>query len=188
MRWHGQVAALAALLAFTSCSSSGGTTSSTPAPIVVTDDREAMLSAAVGERVIPPEQVSFESVEAPPDKVYQALIVAYSEIGIPATAINPAQGLVASLKRRAFGRLGDTRLSRLLSCGETISGSRADQDRIEMSVISWARPDGAGKSRIETRVVAHATDTGGTSTRMPCTSTGELESRIHKTTKQGLGV
>jgi hypothetical protein len=190
IRSYGYVAAtVVACITVAGCSSGGGgTRASAPAPIVVTDGREAMLSAAFGERVSAQDQVTYESVEAPPDKVYQALIVAYSELGVPATVINPAQGLVAAIKRRAFARLGNVALSRYLSCGSSMTGPRADQDRIELSVISWARPDGVGKSRVETRFVANATDSGGTSTRMPCTSTGELESQLHKAAKQALGV
>lgn len=170
------------------CSPGGGAKSSTPAPIVVNDERDAVLSAAMGERVISNDQAIYESVAAPPDRVYQALIVAYSDLGVPATIINPRDGLVAALNRRAFNRLGNERLSRYVSCGDSMTGPRADQDRIVLSVISWAKPDGSGNTRIESRIVGNATDSGGTGIRMPCTTTGELESRIHKAAKAALGM
>jgi hypothetical protein len=182
------VAAALSVLTLVGCSSGGGTKASTPGPIVVNDERDAVLSAAMGERVISNDQAIYESVSATPDKVYQALIVAYSELGVPATIINPRDGLVAALNRRAFNRLGNERLSRYVSCGDSMTGPRADQDRVVLSVISWAKPDGSGNTRIESRIVGNATDSGGTGIRMPCTTTGELESRIHKAAKTALGM
>lgn len=184
------VAAALVALTLAGCASGGGTETktSTPGPIIVNDDRDAVLSAAMGERVISSDQAIYASVAAPPDKVHQALIVAYSELGVPATAINPRDGLVAALNRRAFNRLGNERLSRYVSCGDSMTGPRADQDRVVLSVISWAKPDGSGATRIESRVVGNATDSGGTSMRMPCTTTGELESRIHKAAMAALGL
>lgn len=188
MSFPRQLGVVLAVLALVGCSSGGGTKAPTPGPIIVNDERDAVLSAAMGERVISDDQSIYESVAAPPDKVYQALIVAYSEVGIPASIINPKDGLVAALNRRAFNRLGTERLSRYVSCGDSMTGPRADQDRVMLSVISWAKPDGTGNTRIESRIVGHATDSGGTSQRMPCTSTGQLESRIHKAAKTALGL
>jgi hypothetical protein len=183
------VAAMLAALTLIGCASGGATDTQTPksGPIIVHDDRDAVLSAAMGERVISSDQSIYSSVAAPPDQVYQALIVAYSELGVPATVVNPKDGLVATLNRRAFNRLGNERLSRYVSCGDSMTGPRADQDRVVLSVVSWAKPEGSG-TRIESRVVGNATDSGGTSMRMPCTTTGELESRIHKAAKAALGL
>jgi hypothetical protein len=184
------VAATLLALTLAGCASGGRTETkkSTSGPIIVNDDRDAVLSAAMGERVVSSDQSIYASIAAPPDKVHQALIVAYSELGVPATAINPKDGLVATLNRRAFNRLGNERLSRYVSCGDSMTGPRADQDRVVLSVVSWAKPDGSGHTRIESRIVGNATDSGGTGTRMPCTTTGELESRIHKAAKAALGM
>jgi hypothetical protein len=183
-------AALAALVTVAACGSQGGsgTAAPAPAPVVITDEREGALSGALGQRVILDDPTVGEPIAAPSGQAYQALIAVYSELGIPATVVNPNTGLVASVDRRVFGRLGGTNLSRFLSCGESMTGARADQDRIVLSVVSRVRPDGADKSRVETRVVATATGVGGTSDRMPCTTTGELEARIHRAAKAALGV
>jgi hypothetical protein len=182
------VAGAAAVLPLVSCTSASSRNASAPAPIVVNDDRDAVLSAALGQTVVSADQSIYDSMDAAPEKVYQALILAYSELGVPATIINPKEGLVAALKRRAFNRLGNERLSRYVSCGDSITGPRADQDRIELSVISWARPDGRGKTRVETRIVGTAFDSGGTGLKMPCTTTGTLESRLHKAVRGSLGL
>jgi hypothetical protein len=188
MRLPHQIVAMLSAFTLVGCSSGRGAKASTPAPIVVNDERDAVLSAAMGERVISGDQSVYESVAASPDKVYQALIVAYSELGVPATIINPKDGLVAALNQRAFNRLGNERLSRYVSCGDSMTGPRADQDRVVLSVISWAKPDGNGNTRLESRIAGNATDSGGTANRMPCTTTGELESRIHKAAKAALGM
>jgi hypothetical protein len=60
-----------------------------------------MLSAEMGERVISTDEPVYESVAAPPDMVSQALIVAYSELGVPATIINSKDGLVAARIHKA---------------------------------------------------------------------------------------
>jgi hypothetical protein len=121
-------------------------------------------------------------------QVYRELIAAYAKLGIPAELVNPSTGLVAVTEKRVSAMLAGERLSRFLSCGEMMTGPRADQDRIMLSVISYAKPVGMSDSRIETRIVATAFDVSGTSSRQPCTTTGQLEARLHKMVKEGVGL
>jgi hypothetical protein len=97
------------------CSSGGSAGSGAPAPIVVLDEREATLSAAMGEHVVAENATVATHIAAPPAKVYEALLVAFSD------------------------------------------------------------------------VVATATDIGGTSTRMPCGTTGDLELRIQRAVTAAVG-
>jgi hypothetical protein len=166
---------------------SGGGSSAAPGPEVITDEREASLSAALGHRVTADDMTISEDLDVPRVQVHRELIAAYAKLGIPAELVNPSTGLVAITEKRTSTRLGGERMSRFLSCGETMTGPRADQDRIVLSVISYAKPIGMSGSRIETRVVATASDVGGTGTRQPCTTTGELESRIHSMVKAAVG-
>jgi hypothetical protein len=183
-------ATLVALLMVAGCSSQSGSSQAAKpaAPIIITDERDATLSAALGQRVISEDPTVGEPVNAAPVLVYQALIAVYNELGIPATVVNPKTGLVASVERRVFGRLSGTNLSRYLSCGDSMTGPRADQDRVVLSVVSRVKPQGTDKSRVETRIVATATGVGGTSDRMPCSTTGELEATVHGAVKAALGV
>jgi len=189
------VTTLATLLAGAACSSSRSGSGApaaapAPAPIVITDERDAALSAALGQRVISDDPTVGEPVEAPAATVYQALVTVYSNFGLPPTVVNPNTFLVASTEQRVFGRFNGSNLSNFLWCGESMTGARANQDRVIMSVISRVKPNGADKSRIETRIVAVATGAGGgtSSDRQPCNTTGELELRIHRATKATLGV
>jgi hypothetical protein len=177
-RWYGYgVIALTAA----ACASAGG--SGARAPEVITDEREAALSAALGHRITADDMTVSESLEVPRVQVYRELIAMYAKLGIPAELVNPSTGLVAVTEKRVSNTLAGERLSRFLSCGETMTGSRADQDRIVLSVISYAKPVGMSGSRVETRVVATAIDVSGTGNRQPCTTTGQLEARLHNMVK-----
>jgi hypothetical protein len=172
-------------LTATACASGGG--SRTPGPKVISDEREAALSAALGQRVMADDMTASESFAAQRVQTYRELIAAYAKLGIPAELVNPTTGLVAVTERRVSSSLAGEPLSRFLSCGETMTGARANQDRIVLSVISYAKPVGTSESRVETRVVAVATDVSGTGGRQPCTTTGELETRLHKMVKAAVG-
>jgi hypothetical protein len=192
---HGFVMALATLVTVAACSSRQGSSAAAaptpePAAVVITDERDAALSAALGQRVISGDPTVGEPVDAAPDMVYRALVTVYQNLGIAPTLVNPNTRLVASLERRYFGRFGGSNLSAFISCGESMTGARANQDRVVMSVISRVKPNGTDKSRVETRIVAVATGAGGgtSSDRQPCNTTGELELRIHRATKATLGV
>ncbi len=167
------------------CASGGA--SGAPAPEVINDEREAALSAALGQRVTADDMTSSESFTALRAQVHRELIAAYAQLGIPAELINPSTGLVAVTEKRVSQRLAGEPLSRFLSCGATITGARADQDRIMLSVISYAKPVGMSGSRVETRVNSTAIDVTGTGGRQPCTTSGELETRLHNMVKAAVG-
>jgi hypothetical protein len=172
-------------LAAAACASSGG--SAAPPPKVINDEREGALSAALGQRITADDMTASESLTAPRADAYRELIAAYAKLGIPAEMVNPSTGLVAVTERRVSSTLAGEPLSRFLSCGETMTGARANQDRIVLSVISYAKPIGMSGSRIDTRVVATAVDVTGTGGRQPCATTGQLEARLHKMVKAAVG-
>ena len=163
--------------------------SSEPAPVIIIDEREARLSAALGTHVVVDDLTQVDSLPAPPAKAQEALVRAYEAVGFRSLLVNPATGLVAvadTVVRSAFARQP---MSRFVSCGATISGPRADQDRISLSVVTHVKPGTTtGWSRVETRVVATATDTQGTGGRQGCTTTGLLEAQILEAARKTLGV
>lgn len=175
------------VIALTAAACASGGSSGTPGPKVITDEREAALSATLGQRVTADDMTVSVSLEVPRAQVHRELVAAYAKLGIPAELINPSSGLVAVTERRVSNELAGELLSRFLSCGETMTGSRANQDRIVLSVVTYAKPVGMSGSRIETRVVATAIDVTGTGGRQPCTTTGELEARLHKMVKAAVG-
>jgi hypothetical protein len=59
---------------------------------------------------------------------------------------------------------------------------RADREQVFLSIVSQVKPEPTGGNTVETVVQAVAVDrTSGTSNGMiPCSTTGALESRIHR--------
>jgi hypothetical protein len=173
---------LLALLGVMACASGA----SRPTPVIVAEPRDALLSDLRGRQASSGEGVVRDSIAASPAQVHQALVEAFKELGIPTEIADPATGQVANTQFRVGRSLAGARLSLFLSCGETLTGPRADSDRVVMAVVSTVAPAGAA-SRVETRVVGVATDTGGTGGRLACNSTGELEARLHRAVKRMVG-
>jgi hypothetical protein len=158
-----------------------------PAPVIVNEPRDALLTELRGRVTTAGEAIVRDSIAATPAQVHRALVVAFGELGIPVEVGDPATGQVANTQFRVSRQLAGERLSRFLSCGETLTGPRADTDRVLMALVSTVKPVGDGASRVESRVVAVASDVGGTGGKLACTSTGELEQRIHKEVRRALG-
>jgi hypothetical protein len=158
-----------------------------PPVIVVLDEREGRLSAALGRHVTIDDQPIADSLAAAPDRAHRALVAAYSGLGIPDVIANPTSGLVAIAEHRVRGTFARERPSRFISCGTTLTGARADEDLVLLTVVSRLRPAGPSTTIVETRVVATSTDTRGTGARQACTTTGQLEVRLHGAAKAALG-
>jgi hypothetical protein len=181
--------ALATLFLTAACSSGGGAgAAAAPAPVVILDEREARLSAALGTHVIVDDLTTVDSLPASQPKAHEALVLGYEAVGFRSLLVNPATGLVAVADMTVRSTFAQQPLSRFVSCGSTIAGPRADQDRIALSVVTHVKPGSSpGWSRVETRVVATATDTEGTRGRQGCTTTGQLEVQILQAARKTLG-
>ena len=176
-----------ALAALPACASSAGSTAREGPVILVLDEREARLSAALGRHVSVDQRPISDSLPAVPARAYQALVTAYSGLGVREVVSNPETGLIAIAEHRARGTIAGQRPSRFVSCGTTLTGARADEDLLVVSVVSRIKPVGADASIVETHVVATATDARGSGYRQACTSTGQLELRLHEAAKAALG-
>jgi hypothetical protein len=158
------------------------------APVIILDEREARLSAALGTHVRVDDVTHLDSLPAPEAKAHEALVLGYQAVGFRSLLVNPATGLVAVADMPVRSTFARQPLSRFVSCGSTIAGPRADQDRVSLSVVSHVKPATTpGWSRVETRVVATATDTQGTGGRQGCTTTGALEVQILGAARKTLG-
>ncbi len=66
-----------------------------------------------------------------------------------------------------------------LECGSNMSGVKADNDRITLSVDATVEPDGAAASALQIRVAATAKSMMGSATEaVECASTGRLEQTL----------
>lgn len=123
-------------------------------------------------------KVSFD-IDSPPAKAWTALIQVVEDLGVEVSGTDPGTLALNNPDFRISRRLGDERLSRYLRCGSGMTGPFADRYRIRMNFHSQIRPTPDGNSVVETTIQAVGTNPEGTSnTRVPCSSTHILESRI----------
>jgi hypothetical protein len=167
---------LLALAATASCasSSSPGSGLAMPSERVLATDNQGTYRTTVQ----PNAKVL---IAAAPGRTLEALRVVYEELGIPAGTYEPTMGRVGNSSFWKTRRLGNEAISTYLSCGDSFTGSAADNYRVYMSLMSVVRSDGKGGSELETAFSAQAQNMEGTAgDRIACGTTGRLEERIQK--------
>lgn len=149
---------------------------------IFTGDHGVLMTSAV-------EGATSDSVAAPPTTVVRALIASYAALGIEATLVDPTGRRVGNPSFSAMRKLAGEPLSTFVKCGSTMTGLHADSDRIEMSMVSAVRPANGTGSEVETRLEAVAINVSGGNSgdRLPCSSTGVLERRLHTEARQKAG-
>jgi len=157
-------------------------------PTVVNDPHGVATSDAGGRQIAIAEDGSVaDSVAASPDSAFQALVRAYGELGLATPLLELWSRRVGDPTMTATRAFKGSPLSRFLSSGDGITGPRANNDRVMMSIVSQVKPrSGGGGSRLETRVTAVAIDTGGRGGQAQCTTTGELEELLHAAARAAL--
>ena len=123
-------------------------------------------------------------VVAGPHAAYRALVAVYEELGIKPEVADDAS-LRITTTNVSFRRLiAGERASVYFDCGQTLTGARADDGRLTVSMASQATPAPSG-STVATTITAVVRTNDGTSTGTTnCISTGRLESRIHDMVKR----
>jgi hypothetical protein len=180
-RYH--LLAGAVLVASAACASAPPVSS----PTVVSDPQGVITSDARGRQItIGHGGIVADSVGTTPDSAFRALVRAYGELGLATPLLDLSARRVGNPRMTAMRSLKGSPLSRFLSCGEGITGPRANNDRIMLSIVSEAKPHAGGGTVLETRVTAVAIDTGGRGGQAQCTTTGELEELIHQTARTTL--
>ena len=133
------------------------------------------------------ERVGF-TVAASPEAVWPALVQVYENLGIEIAGMDPNARAVNNPDMRITRRLGGQRLSRYLDCGSGTIGGFADHFRIQMSILSQVEALPEGQSRVHTTIEAVGNNPEGTSnTRVPCSSTHQLELRIAEEIRELVG-
>ncbi len=145
-----------------------------PAPPVTRE-----LSRGAGFEVVTASdsRPSSHSIAASPERVWTALLEAYSQIGIP-TALNPA-GRTAGNPRLLIGRrLAREPVATFLNCGAVAGTPKANAYRVELSISTWLEPTGSNGTRIQTLLTGKVSKPSSSSGPVPCMMTGQLENRI----------
>lgn len=121
------------------------------------------------------------TIPAAPSRVFDALKAVYEELGVPPGTHDPSTGRIGNTDFWKTRKFAGASMSEFLNCGESLTGTVANNYRIYISLLSVVRPDGKGASEVETAFRAQAQNMEGTSSdRIACGSTGKLEERIRK--------
>jgi hypothetical protein len=115
----------------------------------------------------------------PATESFEALQIAYANLKIPTTTIDPGHGVVGTVEWNVPHRLGGRELSRYFDCGSG-RGQSADELTVKLTIRSSIASDSAsGRSSLTTTLMATGTDPGQASSHpMQCQTTGQLETRV----------
>ena len=162
-----------ALIAVTACTSTKTT------PVSETTPESLSLPIGIDPRIAASgDPAPPIALPAPPDLVWQALIVAYDSLGIRLGIYDPAQHLMGNQGMQVRQKVGKTLLSRYIECGSMQIGPSADSDDVLLSVITHVRVNENGVTQVATRVSASARPPTFAQNYTRCTSKGELEKRL----------
>lgn len=169
------------LLALAACATStGGVATSTVPPGIETSGAQPVVRTRG-------EFAPAEDVQAPLQRVWDALPQVYAELGIADAGQDPATRTVGHGRVVVSRRFAGQPVSYWLSCGATATGSSAaDEFRVQMAVRTTLAPSGSATS-VRTVIEASARGNQGTSSdARDCTTTGRLEQRIAALLRQKL--
>lgn len=126
-------------------------------------------------------------IAAPSERVWGALMGAYSALGLTATVID-TRTRTYGVQRFTQPRLGGRRTAEYVRCAfEGTGPSSVGGYRTQLSIISVLTPSGTDATTLAVEVTGFATSVEGTSTPPArCTSTGELEQRIQGLVRERL--
>jgi ribosomal protein L11 len=127
-------------------------------------------------------------VDEPPVQTLIALKDAYAALGIEMKYSNPSASELGNLNFTKMHSIAWKPMSSYLNCGQTPYGLAADAYRIQMSMVSMVVREGAGGSRIQTRLQAKASDPGVSTEPRECQSLGTLEAKLHQLVKTKLAM
>jgi len=177
------LAALAFAAIAAACASGGASEPATTRTVFTNTQRGVAMPE--GGTDMPSLSASGVAAETPMsmDSTLRALAAAYTILHVPPTLVDPDGHRVGNPRMAVRYNLNGEPLSRFVNCGETMTSVRADREQVYISVISTVRPNPSGGNTVETMVQGVSVDrTSGNSNGMvPCSTTGTLESRIHRT-------
>ncbi len=137
--------------------------------------RDEIRYGSVIVDIVREDQTTIGATPLPADRLWPYLIEVVLDLGFETDDLkvyDPASRQVA-VSRRPVRRLGGARMSRLLDCGRSVTGPRADTHQIEVRLTAWLEPVDRG-SLVRTRLEA-AARRRGLGAVGACRSRGKLE-------------
>lgn len=114
------------------------------------------------------------------EKAWQVLPAVYDSLPIARTIFDPATHTIGTEGLQIRRRLGNVRLSKYLDCGVAQQGSSADSYDVNLTVTTQLTAEPTGATKVTTTVSAMAKPMMLSGEYSRCSSTGEIELRVHK--------
>jgi hypothetical protein len=159
------------LCALGGCASAGTTSENTTAK------QAAIFSGDAGTIFAERPRAAIVTIAAPPATVWLAAKKVFADLDVPLVVENTSTHQMGNpnfFKSRQFG--GEP-MAQLVDCGSGMTGPKAATYRIYMSLLTSIATDGKGATTVQTTFVPMGQDvSGGSSDRIPCGTSGRLES------------
>jgi len=117
-------------------------------------------------------------VNAPAARVWQTLPSVFSALRVPVTTLVSNDMLIGNYRAKVRRELGAAPLSRYLSCGSGSGGQNADTYDVTLTLLTQVTGGTGESSKVITTVEANAVSASFGGAPVPCTTTGDLETRI----------
>jgi hypothetical protein len=143
-----------------------------------TTARQAAIyqSSETGTLMAERPRASVANLTNAPAQVWLAVKKVYGDLEVPLTVENPGARQLGNenfFRSRSFA---GQPMTALVDCGSGMTGPKAANYRIYMSLLTQVIPDGKGGTKLQTTFVPMGQDVaGGSSDRIPCGTTGRLE-------------
>lgn len=162
------------LLLACGCASAGtpSTEVTSRQPTILVDPQAGTL---LGER----PRAESATIAAPPAVVWAATKKVYGAMGIPLTVEDPAGHQLGNPNFYASRQFAGQPMTKLVDCGNGMTGQKAATYRIYMSLITVVQSDGGSGSLVHTTFAALGQDVSeGSTDRIACGSKGALEQLV----------
>src|SRR5258708_7190117 len=163
------------MISLVACLGCASSKPSAPAPALPTPEA---VPPSIDPRVADAVPLTPTAMPAPPDIVWNALPAAYDSLGIRLNVVDPREHLIGNQGMKLRQRLGTTRLSKYIDCGNAQIGPSADSYDVLMSVMTHVGVNAQGVTVVSIRVLAAARPPAFSQDYRRCTSTGEIEKRM----------
>lgn len=125
--------------------------------------------------------VASDTVAMAPRAAWSGLRAVYDSLDVPVNMVNTRARALGAVRVRVRGRLGGERLSHYLHCGRTITGNAADEQDVQLTLVSQISPlPGGERSVLSSHLAAVAIRRSVSSGGTRCSSRGRLEDEIRE--------
>lgn len=131
--------------------------------------------------------VRVQTIPAASDVAWGVLGGIYAQLDIPVVASDPSTMTLGNPGYTAR-RVGGDRMSTFVDCGDNLTGARADQYNVTLTVMTALTAKGPESTELLTMVDAYGKPRSVSGNSIHCPSRGTLERRIAQLVAEALGI